>query len=376
MNSPVSEPRIWTRCALYLLFALLSTFHPRSTSAFDFAGAPGTYPHGLTASGTNLWHADYDTQRIYRLNENGEPTNFFMFTHGTPRGLAQTNGVLYVATSTRIYQIDAATGASITNFASPDPTSPNHQGLALGNGLLWVASRGDDDRIFGINSTNGLAITNFASPGPNPRGLTFHNGSLWNLDSSDDLLYQLSPTDGSVQGSFPIPLGNPRGLTYYDGRFLMGDYQVDLLFSFGVTNTFSDTYIAPQQFKPTGSSLSIPYISSQPLNETSSSIRRILFFQHGVDDNAVEYFARARYAATLAGNEEETLVATLQLLDDSKLVSAPPTNMLYWTSSRFWGGLSAGATAPYPRATQHTAYEILDEMLHQMTQSPKPVPES
>lgn len=336
--------------------------------AFQFAVSPGTYPHGLTTDGTNLWHADLDSNRVYKLDSEGQVTSSYSFPHGNPHGLAYSAGVLFVATGSRVYRLTAESGAYLSDFSSPDLSSPNHQGLAFGDGKLWIASRGaSDDRIYGVNPSTGVGIVDFAAPGSNPRGLTYYDGSLWNLDSSDDTLYRLSTANGSVQASYPIPLGNPRGLTHYNGKFLQADKEVDVIMGFGITNTFSEEYVAPYQYSSPGNSLWLPYISSHPPDQTNTSIHRILFFQHGVSDNAVEYFGRALHAAQQAGRLDETLVVTLQLLDDGKLQSAPPTNMIYWTSKRFWGGLSAGATAPYPRSERFSAFELLDDFLSELT---------
>jgi sugar lactone lactonase YvrE len=353
----------------HLLWGCLLFLSPGATShALDFAGSPGSYPHGLATDGTNLWHADYEASRIYILDDQAQVESSFAFPYARPRGLTHASGVLYVASGSRVYRLNPADGSHLSDFASPDPSAPNHQGLALGDGTLWIASRGSPDWIYGVDPLTGAAIVDFAAPGSNPRGLTFHDASLWNLDSSDNRLYRLSPVDGTILASYPIPLGNPRGLTFLDGLFLQADMQVDLIMGFGITNGFSDLYIAPLRY-PAGS-LQLPYISSHPRDEPNAAIRRILFCQHGISDNAVTYFARARYAADLAGCLEETLVVSFQLLDDDKFTSAPPANLLYWTGSRFWGGLSASSTAPYPRAERFSAFTLLDNFLSGMTADP------
>lgn len=356
-----AQRRLYSFGFAFLLFTSIPL------GALEFASSPGPYPHGLTTDGTNLWHTDYDAMMVYKLNSSGEVTQSFSFPYGNPRGLAWENGVLFVASGTRVYRLNAQTGGYLSDFASPDNTSPSHQGLALGGGRLWIASVGSsDDRIYSVNPTTGQTLSSFIAPGTNPRGLVYYDASLWNLDSTDDRLYRLS-TNGSVEASYPIPLGDPRGLTFYNGRFVLTDMVVDSLVSFDITNTFSSVYIAHSRFAPPNSSLWLPYISSHALDQTNSTIRRILFFQHGVDDNATQYFARAHYAARLAGRLDETLIVSFQLLDNGKLTSTPPTNMIYWVADRFWGAPSAGPADVYPRAQQFSAFQLLDCFLSQLT---------
>jgi len=356
------------RDPVQVLVGIAILFLGTSAPAFQFTNSPLAYPHELATDGTNLWVSDFDARRIHKLDGEFRTIGSFAFTNGSPRGLAWSNGVLFLATGTRIYRINAETGANIADYASPDTSSPNQQGLALGDGKLWIASLGSsDDRIYGVNPTTGAKLLDFAAPGTNPRGLTFYNGSLWNLDSSDNKLYRLSPTNGAVQASFPIPLEDPRGLTFFNEAFLMADNQVDMLMRFDITNTFSTAYIPPDRFYDPGQSLWLPFISSHPLDQTNAAIRRILFFQHGVNDNAVAYFGYAHYAARQAGRLDETLIISPQLLGDDKLQSAPPTNMIYWTGGRFWGGLSASASAPYPRSERLSSFALLDSLLSQLT---------
>ncbi|HTB85319.1 MAG TPA: hypothetical protein VK742_16855 [Candidatus Sulfotelmatobacter sp.] len=345
---------------------VLCLFAASHVLAFQYFDSPGTYPHGLATDGTNLWNADYTAAMIYQLNPTGAVLNSFSFTYGNPRGLAYTNGILFVASGTRIYQLNAANGSYISDYASPNTGSPNQQGLALSPGRLWVSDL-NSGKIYGINPTNGQTIVSFSAPGGSPRGLAFYNDCLWNLDSSAGLMYRLT-TNGSVKASYPIPFANPRGMVFFNGSFVLDDTQVDLIASFDITNTYSSVYIAPSQFPCPGNLLWLPYISSQPLNQTNAAIKRILFYQHGVDDDPVQYFADAHFAAKSAGKANETLIISLQLLGTSDFTSTPPTNLIYWGNSdgRFWGTNSAGPTDTYPRGQSFSSYILLDNLLTQL----------
>jgi len=359
---PVSR---YCRQTVFAVF-VLCLFAARHVLAFQYFDSPGTYPHGLATDGTNLWNADYTAEMIYQLNPTGAVLNSFPFTYGNPRGLAYTNGILFVASGTHIYQLNAANGSYITDYASPNTGSPNQEGLALSPGRLWVSDL-NSAKIYGINPTNGQTIVSFSAPGSSPRGLAFYNGYLWNIDSGADLLYCLT-TNGSVEASYPIPFLNPRGLVLFNGSFVLDDTQVDLIASFDITNTYSSIYVAPSQYSCPGNLLWLPYISSQPLNQTNAAIKRILFYQHGVDDDPVQYFADAHFAARSAGKVNETLIISLQLFGVSDFISTPPTNLIYWDNSdgRFWGTNSAGPSDTYPRGQSFSAYTLLDNMLAQL----------
>jgi hypothetical protein len=349
-------------------FVLLGFLATRLAAAFQFFDSPGTYPHGVATDGTNLWNADYTAQMIYELNATGAVLNSFSFSYANPRGLAWTNGILYIATGTRIYQVNATNGAYLADFAAPNTGSPNQQGLALGGGRLWVSDLGSG-KIYGVDPASGVSLTSFSAPGASPRGLAYYNGYLWNLDSSADLLYRLT-TNGTVKSSYAIPFENPRGLVFFNGTFLMADNELDLLANFDITNTYASVYIAPQQFACPGSPLVLPYVSSQPLNQTNAAIKRILIFQHGVNDDALQYFGDARFAAKAAGKLNDTLIVSLQFLYINDFNSTPPTNLVYWDSTgdgddRFWGNQSAGASGTYPRAQNFSSYALLDNFLTQ-----------
>lgn len=354
------------RLTLYLLLLIVGTH----ATAFQYFDSPGTYPHGLTTDGTNLWNSDYASKMIYELNATGAVINSFSFSYDNPRGLAYTNGMLYAASGSTIYLLNATNGSFISSFSAPNTSAPNTEGLALGGGLLWVSDL-NSAKIYGLNPANGHTIITFNAPSSAPRGLVYYGGTLWNLDSTANKLFDLSPADGSVLSTYPIPLESPRGLSFFDGSFIMADNEVDLLMNFDTTNTFCTVYPAPFQYYAPGYSLWVPYLSSQPLNQTNLQINRILIFQHGIEDDAVEYFADARFAAKSAGQLTNTLIISLQFLyASSDLVSTPPASLLYWQDSgdaRFWGGFSAGSTATYPRAQQISSYSLLDDLLYQLT---------
>jgi hypothetical protein len=346
-----------------LLYALFCSF----AGAIELRDAPGPYPHGITTDGTNIWLTDNETKTVFKLDNEGKVLHSYPFRFGRPYGLVYVAGDLFVAEATSITRIDAETGAYVAEFPSPDTNSPSHQGLAYGDGKLWIVSRGSGPQIFGVDPATGRLLVSLPAPGDSPRGVTFHDGSLWNVDSVTEKIYRLSPVDGTVLAEHPSPLSNPRGLTYHQGAFLMTDVVVDQIARFQLTNAYCTAYVPESRYAVPGTSLWLPYLSSHPIDQTNAGIRRVLVMQHGTEDNAVDYFAQARAAARLAGEQEATLILSLQLLDVDKLSGAPPADLLYWTDSRFWGALSAGAGAPYPRSERVSSFEVLDRLLLELT---------
>ena len=195
------------KSSLLGLLALLVTSSAQAQIP-DFAAMGEETPYGITYDGANLWISDYDADKLFKLDANGQVIQTLNITFTFPRGMAYHDGNLIVTTGSVVRRVDPATGNQLSSFGSPDSTSPNHQGLCMGDGKLWIVSRGDtDDRIYGVDPTTGVSQVDFPAPGTNPRGIFYHDGSLWNLDSSSDLLYRISPTDGTVLASYPIPLG-------------------------------------------------------------------------------------------------------------------------------------------------------------------------
>ncbi len=330
--------------------------------------SPGDYPHGLASDGTHLWHTEHEGRRIHQLTSAGEIIRSFPFSAANPRGIEYHDGQLYVATATRIYRVNSETGASLSSFASPLGGNIDHQGLAMAGDRLWIATRGSGNaRIYAANPNTGALQASIPAPGPNPRGLAYHDGLLWCLESSGGLLHAISPDDGEIISSHPIPVSGPRGLAWHDGQLHMVGLNERHITAFTSNSGFSSVYISDQRFPTTtgGHTLELPYTSSHPLDIADASIRRILVCVHGIDDNAASYFARALLAAELAGVRHETLVVCPQFLNADKLIAGPPADLIYWATSnpRFWGALSAGSSATFPRPFRISSYALLDELL-------------
>lgn len=133
-------------------------------------GFPCPYPgdsamtHGLAFDGTNLWVTNFFSDKIYRLDYNGN----------------------------KIGEIPAPEGDSCVDL-DYDP-----------GGYLWVQSH-KTKRIYKINPSNGEMLTNFPSPAQSyPTGLAFDGTYLWVVDMEENKIYKIGTT-GRMEGSFNIP---------------------------------------------------------------------------------------------------------------------------------------------------------------------------
>lgn len=119
-----------------------------------------------------------------------------------------------------------------------------------------------------------------------------------------------------------------------------------------------------------GEVLSLPFCSTQAIDEPDPDIRRIVFSIHGVATNAGTYFDNmVRAAERVPGALDETLIIgpklmTASFADDNEIGA---TDVFWRTSSqRFWGGPS-GSTEIHPRGVSVSSFEIFDRLLTDLT---------
>jgi subtilisin family serine protease len=138
-----------------------------------------TTPAGIAFDGTYLWHSDFGTGYIYRLDRSD----------------------LHV----------------VSSFPSPRPWPAD---LAWDGKYLWAAIL-QTGPIIRINPKTGAEEGYIPAPGKNPRpfGLTYANGYLYVGDDGTNTIYKVSPRTGAVVNSWPAPGTYPAGLAF-DGRYL------------------------------------------------------------------------------------------------------------------------------------------------------------
>jgi len=170
---------------------------------------PGPSPYGLACDRNQLWCVDFETSDLYCIALPAGPVRrVARLPLKSPSGLCFVRSKLFVVAQSAIHRVDARTGRCrpCVQLEMPAPT-----GLASDGRHFYVADR-QLHVIAVINASNGKPLRSFAVPGRSPRGMTWHDGSLWLVDSSDRAVYRLDPASGRIQAAFVSPAGEPRGV--------------------------------------------------------------------------------------------------------------------------------------------------------------------
>jgi len=184
--------------------------------------SPGSYPHGVTSDGANLWVTDYASTNLSSIDPGtGDTLSTVPLDIGNrnARGVAWDGEHVWVASSSRLFKIDPQTGDAIMNWSGLDGSQ---QGVAFDGTNLWVVSRSTGS-ISCVDPVDGVILLQFPSPASSPRGIEFHNGSLWHVDSYQDRIYEINPATGKVRSSFLVSRSGPRGMAWHADRFWLID---------------------------------------------------------------------------------------------------------------------------------------------------------
>jgi hypothetical protein len=107
---------------------------------------------------------------------------------GNPGGLQVTNGTVYVATGNdKISRVDAQSGA----IASPIPVGTSAAYYTVGAGSLWV-SYPVDNVVRRIDLATRKKVGDVKMPF-NPQGLAYGQGLVWVLDASGNRIFRIEP---------------------------------------------------------------------------------------------------------------------------------------------------------------------------------------
>ncbi len=161
---------------------------------------PLATPGGLAWGDSGLWVACLSDGKIYKVDPNlprtepGHVQAVLESAEYTPFALAFGGGSLWVSdlSDGRIYRINPQTGQVVYSFNAPGlaplrAPSPHDivlvgpMGLAWQDGLLWIASA---SRLYKVNPSNGAVIASIAAPGTAPYGLAYDGRYLWNADEN------------------------------------------------------------------------------------------------------------------------------------------------------------------------------------------------
>jgi len=215
---------------LFLLFFISESLSIAGTGkVIKQFSAPGTCPTGLTFDGTNLWTADYKTDKLYCIDPSkGNVVREIPSPGFWPKGLAWDGKHLWNIDSrqNKIFKLDPADGTIL--FAVDAPGS-SAEGLTWDGTTLWVSDPGED-KIMKIDMSDGTAVKSFDAPNRNIQGLTFDGTYFWCSDRIADEIYMVDYNNGEVIIIAKSPDKYPRGMAW-DGKYLWNvDYQTDMIY--------------------------------------------------------------------------------------------------------------------------------------------------
>jgi transglutaminase-like putative cysteine protease len=184
-------------------------------------------PYGICYGEARLWILDIQSRTIARTDpDTGCPICSVPAPGEHPTDLAHDGRYLWVLSDDRVFVVDPDSGDVVaTNPLGIDGA----QGIALDETRVWV-SDGRRGRIV-TYARAGLRIDpavrgEVRVPGIGPRGLCYHDGSLWLIDSMDRTLYRLDPPSGWVTLAVFAEREFPRGIAFVRGEPVVS-YQRD-----------------------------------------------------------------------------------------------------------------------------------------------------
>lgn len=174
------------------------------------------FPYGLACDGSTLWCVDFRSDSLLAIElQTGKTRVCAQLTAKAPAGLCCADDALWVVAGGAICQLDPLSGSCEPWLELKDgiPT-----GLASDGQLFYVADR-EKRLIRCIDMATRKTVRTIPVPGRWPRGMTFHDGSLWLVDSADRAVYRLDPETGDVLSAFVAPEGEPRGVVWVNGKW-------------------------------------------------------------------------------------------------------------------------------------------------------------
>jgi DNA-binding beta-propeller fold protein YncE len=194
-------------------------------SRYEQIGAPALYSYGIALADGDVWVVDNEAGCLYRLaKETGESFGSIAIG-GQLTGICYDGSQIWVASNTMdsLLAIQPATGKILREIPSPG-TSP--AGLAWDGEALWNVDR-RTQAIYRIDPLTGdvlhildavVAPDDHVLETPrSPRGLMWHAGGLYLVDSLRRRIYQIDPQSGEVASQITTPTPYPRGVAT-DGK--------------------------------------------------------------------------------------------------------------------------------------------------------------
>jgi|GEM_PF-926194 len=195
---------------------------------------------------TYIWVADKDDAKIYRVDaSSGKSDTNFATPGNKPAGLAWDGSKLWHADygKGKIYRLNPSSGAVETSFNSP---GSGPWGLTWDGSNLWVSDYATV-KIYKVNTSGGV-VTSYDAPGNKPRGLAWDGSNLWCADNGTNKIYKLNPGDGSVISSFATPGSGTTGLTSDGTNIWNADKTAEKIYKLDMNGGNVSSFNAPGTF--------------------------------------------------------------------------------------------------------------------------------
>ncbi|MEE2714060.1 MAG: hypothetical protein VX913_14920 [Planctomycetota bacterium] len=183
--------------------------------------SPGPSPQGLSWDGENLWVADKDERKIFKVNPEDGAQLFSIAFDGELAGTAWDGTHVWQAdrTSRTISRIDPETGA-IELSIPVDLANGDVSGLYHEDGGIWYGlSRLGQARK--VKDTDGTFMRAFPTR-PDICSLVLVGKHLYYTEPSEQVIHKMDANAGSILISYKVG-GRPTGLAYDGEAFWVAD---------------------------------------------------------------------------------------------------------------------------------------------------------
>lgn len=178
-------------------------------------------PSGLTvnATGTSLWVAGNNPERVYRLSPHGEVLDRLEYKGEDLEGIAwdPTDGTLWVVEEERREVVHLDADGRVLARRQLDLTgNPNNglEGICLDSGgTVHVVNEMDPGLFVSLDDDLSMESWHTLDFADDYSGLDCHRPreGFWVLSHQDRMLFLWSPETG-VTGAFPLPMDKPEGV--------------------------------------------------------------------------------------------------------------------------------------------------------------------
>ena len=165
-------------------------------------------PEGVTVGPASIYVALSDENAVLRINgDTGEQSRIPVGV--TPRAIAHSEGIYVTnAGSNTVTPVD--TSKTTATPLDPIQVGSEPHGIAIGEGSVWVANRGDGTVTQIDEKTD--EVTRTIPVGANPKGVAVEDGTVWVANTDDDTVTPIDAGSGKTGEAIGVP-DEPRGVT-------------------------------------------------------------------------------------------------------------------------------------------------------------------